>query len=641
MNQRDALSLNEAQQEAVCAKAQHILVLAGAGTGKTTTIVGRCKFLLNEGVPESSILLATFTRKASEQIRAKLIGPDNQHPDINVSTFHAWAMRIIRLNPKLFDLKSPTLIDRDDAKTIFRGFIKGTHPGEGIKPSDLADFYSLVVNIRGNPEDAARLLKIDDSDLDLYVQASVYYREYKKTKNYMDYDDVLECLADRLLDKRFAKAIAERWRHFLIDEMQDTNPLQYAIIDAIAPHANIFCVGDDAQSIYGFRGADFESIHAFKKRYKNAHVLKLRENYRSTQEILDLSNWLLSQSELKYDKELIAARGSGSIPILFDAENKWEEADFVVRKIVEAYETEERWSNNMVLARYVYSIRAIESKLLQHKIPYRLTGGGSLLTARHVKDVMSLVRIYANRKDELAWLRYLQLWKGLGEVTAGKIISTLFALDGQQNAANQNDLEVITRKMESSDVFGWTQPLLCVLKSESSPEKLIEVAYSVLEPTLEKIYHSDNWDSRRRDFDFVKALATKFSDVSAFVDEYLLNPIYERNMGAGDKDKVDLITVHSAKGLEASRCFVIDVSPGEYPRSGEDSKQCEEERRVLYVGLTRAANELYITRSKRGWGLSKRNEEDLYFLDGVPENLLAYDFYSGDDDPESSYRIVF
>jgi DNA helicase-2/ATP-dependent DNA helicase PcrA len=634
---------NLEQFAAIHAKAKHILVLAGAGTGKTTTIIGRCNRLLASGVSEEAILLITFTRRAASEIRLRLKSKDRRRTRVTATTFHSWAMNLIRKNPAVFPLDSPTLIDRDDILTLFRKFRREQKSGNPPKASELSDFHSLMINIRGTPEDAADLRRIATSDIEIYERASDYYRNYKKSRNYIDYDDILVCLADRLKEQDLAEAVGERFAHVMIDEMQDTNPLQYDIVNAIAPHTNLFCVGDDAQSIYGFRGADFESIHAFKNQYPDACILKLKENFRSTQKILDVSNWLLRQSPLKYDKELVSARGEGAAtPVLFDAEDRWDEADFIAHKILDSYTVEEKWANNMVLTRTGFGARAVESKFLELKIPHILIGGQSLFGARHVKDVMSLLRIYTNRHDELAWTRYLQLWRGLGEITAERIFRSFVLGENKSLSGGKEELLVKVQKAAAHDEFGWTGPLLKVLETTNVPAKLVDSAFSSLESLLSTIFQNDHWDTRKRDFEYVRQLADRHKTMSEFVDTYLLNPIYERDKErANKKDKVRIITVHSAKGLEASRCFIIDVAPGEFPRRGATEKEVEEERRVLYVAMTRAANELYLTRSTRGWTHSNLDGEGSYFLNEIPKEILAYDGRPPDEDIESKFKINF
>lgn len=636
-------SFNDEQRAAIEATGRHVLVLAGAGTGKTTTIVGRCNHLIRSGVPERNILLITFTRRAAREMRSRIQSPHGRRTEVTASTFHSWAMRLIRLNPKVFKLESPTLIDRDDIIAIFRRY-RRTHSSKNLaKPAALADFHSLLVNTRLPPEQAAENVGIGEQELAQFKAASKYYADFKSSRNYIDYDDILERVAEELARPELADAVGKRFSHIMIDEMQDTNPLQYLIVDALASRTNLFCVGDDAQSIYGFRGADFESIHGFKERYPQATVLKLQQNYRSTQEILDVSNWLLDASPLDYGKRLNAARGGGSKPILQEFEDQWEQADYVSETILEAHQAEERWANSMVLTRSGYSARPVEASFLSRKIPYVLIGGQSLFGAKHVKDVMSLLRICANRRDELAWMRYLQLWKGLGEVTAERIFASV-AMEpksGSNQPGKVGSFRELIETHREADKFGWTAPLFQCLSASPKPTDQLDVALSALEPRLATIFQNDNWEARRRDFAYVRELASKHKTMQAFVDEYLLNPVYEKNSEqTDDRDVVKIITIHSAKGLEASRCFVIDVARGIFPKRGLSEKEAEEERRVLYVALTRAANELHITRAERGWSAPRADDETGYFLSNLPLDLVHYGVdTNGEPDDELAIRF--
>ncbi len=241
-------------------------------------------------------------------------------------------------------------------------------------------------------------------------------------------------------------------------------------------------------------------------------------------------------------------------------------------------------------------------------------------------------------------MRYLQLWQGLGEVTADRIFRSVGLLDQSSLSPPKDDLRTTIKDASAEDRFGWTGPLLTVLETANTPVELVDAAFSSLEARLATIFQNDNWDARKRDFEYVREVASKHRTMSGFVDEYLLNPVYERDKErAATDDKVRIITVHSAKGLEASRCFVIDVAPGEFPRLGSTDKEVEEERRVLYVALTRAANELYITRSTRGWAQAHATQENnRYFLSGIPKEILPYEGQTvGDESNGQEYKIRF
>ena len=636
---------NSEQIAAIETVFRHTLTLAGAGTGKTTVTVGRCNHLLANGVPDREILLITFTRRAANEIRSRIHAANRGRTQVFVGTFHSWAAQLMRKNPDAFGVNAPTLLDPDDARSVFKRFRKGIKNADVPNAGKMADLHSLTVNTRLPMAAAMRLADIDSKHVQVLTDASEHYTRFKRKRDYVDYDDILEIVANALQDSDLAQAVGRRFPHILIDEMQDTNPLQWLIVDALAPYCSLFCVGDDAQSIYGFRGADFESIHSFTNRLPTAKVLKLEENYRSTQEILDLSNWLLAQSPLEYDKSLRAARGKGFKPKLVETEDQFSQADYVAQTVLSAYETEEKWSNNMVLVRTGYSGRSVESKFIEYKIPYVLIGGVSLFGAKHVKDVLSLLRILANRSDELAWMRYLQLFPGIGEKTADRIFESValgrdvFGVDGPVES-----LHDVLQEFAANDQSGWTTPLLQCLRGSVNPEDAWKQAVKALSERLAKIYRSDNWESRRQDFVYVGDLAKKHDTIAGFIDEYLINPVYESELSQKkDDDCVTIITIHSAKGLEASRCFVVDVQPGSFPRAATVSKkEIEEERRVLYVAFTRAADELHVCRSRRGWSSNRRDSDsESYFLKDLSPELVDFDSDIMHSSAADSFAIHF
>lgn len=631
-------TLNPEQQVAVQTQARHCLVLAGAGTGKTTTIINRCAHLLANGVDERAILVITFTRKAASEVRSRLSSRFKRPVQIFAGTFHGFATRLMRKNPELFGISSPTLIDREDALYSFRSF-KKQHPSLlQVQPAGLLDAHSLMVNTRLSMPECLRKLGIDEKHAEYFEKASAAYARFKQDRNYVDYDDILELFANALQNAKVAKGIGQRFKHVLIDEMQDTNPLQWLIIDALVPHCSLYCVGDDAQSIYGFRGADFESIHSFQQRVADAAVLKLTENYRSTQEILDLCNWLLAQSPLAYDKRLEASRGKGLRPAIVDCEDDFEQGSFITQQILDAYGAENKWSNNMVLVRSSYQARAIETRFMEAEIPYVLIGGVGLLGAKHIKDLLSVMRILANHSDEIAWHRYLELWTGIGQRTASGIYESLCGENGALVRSEQRAslIEELDQRAQH-DKYGWVDTLRKCL-NETEPAKIIDRALEGLESQLASNFKDDNWAGRRRDFIFLKELATKHTTVGAFVDDYLLHPVYERDIQqTGESDVVRLITIHSAKGLEAKRCFVTDVQPGNYPSARcKEPAEIEEERRVLYVAMTRAQDELYLCRSHRGWH-AVNGDREAFFFNGLPTEL--FDSRVLLDDPADSDEI--
>lgn len=431
-------------------------------------------------------------------------------------------------NPKLFDFQSPSLIDREDAQYAFKQYQRQFSVKAEVKASLLADAHSLSINTQRPMQQCLQKLGVDEKLTDYFQAASTHYEKFKRQRNYVDYDDILSRLATALQQKEIAEALGERFKHILIDEMQDTNPLQWLIVDALIPHSSIYCVGDDAQSIYGFRGADFESIHRFTVRVPDGTILKLRENYRSTQEILDVSNWLLKQSALKYDKELVAKKGAGRKPLFVDCEDAYAQADFIVQHILEAFQTENKWANNMILLRGGFQGRSIEARLIDSEIPYVLIGGVGLLGAKHVKDLLTIPRIMANAFDEIAWLRYLELWSGVGERTAERIFESLCGDQGLlKHSDNETGLIESVESLAKDDRFGWSRALLYCLKGSANPSDAIENARKCLDQQLAANYSTDNWEARRKDLQYLSQLAEKHRTISSFVEEYLINPVYE------------------------------------------------------------------------------------------------------------------
>jgi len=389
--------------------------------------------------------------------------------------------------------------------------------------------------------------------------------------------------------------ISDQYDHILVDEMQDTNPLQWELLSSFQEKCCLFCVGDDAQSIYAFRGADFSNVHKFNERVPNSETYRLEDNYRSTQEILDFSNWLLKQSPLNYNKRLRAIRGSGEMPVIMNFENEWEEAEWVACDILDNFTKDGiGYENHLVLIRSSFAGRPIERSLLEKKIPYKVFGGVGLMASAHIRDVASALRIVANIYDEIAWMRYLTLWSKIGDQTATKLINELLDLSNIEDV-----LELLKQKHLHDNELITT--LSAIKNLVNKPADAIRIALSIMEVRLSVLY-KENWERRRKpDFQILIKLAEKHGSIGEFITEYVLDPkLNESYLDNPDlKDTVTISTVHSAKGLESKVCYVINVSIGAYPNQmsiDEGQDAIEEERRVLYVALTRAKDELYVTR---------------------------------------------
>ena len=618
--------LNPQQKQAATTTAQNCLVLAGAGCGKTKTIVARAAYLIDQGLASQQIQILTFTRRSASEIVTRV----EQHmgaqaKGLRASTFHTFCMYLLRRNPRAFGLTQFSIIDRDDQLLMFR-LLRGNDKGNVLpKAAELCDLYSYARNTQTKLSDALiiqlpQAIEYKKQIADLMKA----YEQRKQERNFLDYDDILAIVAVHLQNSpELVNWVTSFCHALLVDEMQDTNPLQWALLQPLVGKVKLFCVGDDAQSIYGFRGADFENIHHFKERVPDAEVLTLEMNYRSTQGILDLSNWLLAQSQIDYDKQLRAYRGKGLKPQLHILSNEFEEANWIIQDLNRRHMQGAAWAEHMVLLRSGFSGRYLEGALIAANIPYRFIGGVKLLESAHVKDVLSLLRVSVNPQDDLAWMRFLTLWDGVGDVGASKLAQELIQLP---------DIEARCQRLERHGKVP-QQAILILMQLDvlqQHVEACIGLALDALNEQLENNYKTKDWSRRVKDFDLVKQLARKHGALGEFLEEYVLDPISISEIDkTPDQDLVTLITIHSAKGAEQKVCYVPHVSPNQYPhaRAQGDFDDVEEERRVLYVALTRAEDELILTKQNLNlWSQDQYDELgrkiESYFLNDLPQHLV-------------------
>lgn len=614
--------------------ATNLLITAGAGCGKTKTIIARVIHRVLSGTDTSRILMMTFTNRAAREMTARLktqIGPLAQH--IQTGTFHSFCLRVMGQMPKSFGITGLTIIDGDDQAELMglvREKVKKKHKShfEGFpKAEELTKYFSYSRNTCQDIK--TYLANQTDYDQKFIALADEIFMEYQKSKDdrgYLDYDDLLERFAVTLGQKpELRKAIATLFDEVLIDEMQDTNPLQFEILKHFAAEGTrLFCVGDPAQSIYAFRGAEFKHVYRFKDIFPNSAILPLSLNYRSHSEILEISNWLLERSPLKYDNLLEAYRGSsGILPTLCDFDSPQDEAGWIAGKIHERHEQGVAFRDMMVLVRTGFDAKPIEAEFIQRRIPYYFIGGTSLTKSAHIRDILALLRIVRNDQDDLAWARFLKLWPRVGDKTVEKVLTRFRECQGTA------PVEVLAA------IFGANAPLLDplhqVLETRNHARLCVSAAVQGLSAILQERY--DRWDLRSQDLVLLTSVAGRYKDIGEFIDAFTLEPMTSTEVEkAEDNDAVLLITVHSAKGMEADICFVANAKPGTYPhiRSYGNLDTEEEERRILYVALTRARNELYITRSADHRGSffmqSRSTKGEDYFLEDVPPRLVNREF---------------
>ncbi|WP_405327571.1 ATP-dependent helicase [Leeuwenhoekiella sp. LLG6367-2.1] len=647
-------SYNEKQREAIAFSGKHLLLLAGAGTGKTKTIVGRAEYLINQGYRPEKIQILTFTKRAASEIveRVKAGISDQDVRSLNGSTFHSWCNQLIIKFPNLFGAANYTVIDPDDQLSIMKmacGAASEDYGKTRLKPQQLLDLFSFARNTRINLTETLRKLLFKGKD-DLQTtedinalkpQVELLIKEYQSQKlrqQYLDYDDLLLVVANRLnKDAEAREILAKAYDHILIDEMQDTNPLQWYLLKPFENICHLFCVGDDAQSIYSFRGADFKNVHLFQERVANSEIKVLDKNYRSTQEILDLSNWLLETSPINYNKRLTASRGAGKQPTIVNVANQFEEANYIANHILESFsEGGNSFTDFLILSRSQYYTRPLQAVFLQKKIPYQTFGGRKFLEAAHIKDLVSVLRVINNPMDEIAWIRFFTFIHGIGAVRATNYMSEVMRIEPEN--VHGLDLTSIIPGKEGIKAKSYYD---AAYQNRGNVKMAIKDLYKTMEFDLAMKYSKDWYEKRKGDFPVLEILSENYATLGEFISEGILdnsaNVAGSNTLGGSKintaelKDHVTISTVHSAKGLEADVCFVLNVSPKTYPSAYSlgNIDEVEEDRRVLYVALTRAKNDLIITRSKESINAyhhqTDKDEDDTsdsaYFLEGLPEHL--------------------
>jgi DNA helicase-2/ATP-dependent DNA helicase PcrA len=512
-----------------------------------------------------------------------------------------------------FPFESKRLIDEDDKLKILRKMRdeklssdKFITKDEIPVPSQLSHIVSYISNTQIDLAEYFNRYPNDDYVFEYTKEVLDLYNKNKEEYNLMDFDDILSLTAKTLKENpEFAVKISKVYTHILVDEMQDTSPVQWSILKTLYPASKLFCVGDDAQSIYSFRGADFASIHNFCTKLPNSVVLKLTENYRSNQEILDISNILLDDSPLKYKKHLRAHKGvAGYGPTLQSFNDDQEEASYVCKCIKKELKAGTNPEEIMVLFRSLYNARELEMTLRREHINYRLIGGLSFMQASHIKDIVGAFEALYVPPYEIGLTRFLCLHPKIGEKTCEKLLAKLPPFTTQEEYL-KNLIDILPDKLcnlkkflSTTEYVGDSHTLLTRLFKYFEQEKLLELNY-------------ENDAERKKDLDYLLKSAQNTPGVKDFLEGYKLDP--NENIDDTDEPIITLITVHSAKGTEADVCFIIHLQDGSFPhsRADENEEQIEEERRILYVAMTRARKRLYLSQIYDSSFLSSQIEDIL------------------------------
>ena len=638
-----AAELNEQQLAAVTAPPGPLLVIAGAGSGKTRTLTYRVAYLLENGIDPRNILLLTFTNKAARQMLdrvANLLPVDAS--GLWGGTFHSVGNRMLRRHGSALGFSSGfTIMDREDQKDLINSVVAsaGIDPKEIRFPKGdvLAEIFSFVVNTETPLEELlAEKFPYFLPLLDKIKDVQARYDRKKKATNSMDFDDLLEKTLSMLQEHQSIAAFYRRQFQFiLVDEYQDTNKIQADLVDTLAlDHKNVMVVGDDAQSIYSWRGANFQNILEFPKRYPDAQVFKIEMNYRSVPEILEVANAAIAANVQQFRKHLSPTRESNAVkPAVVGLNDGSEQAQFVAQRILELRDEDVDLNDIAVLYRAHYHAIELQLELSRRGIPYQITSGIRFFEQAHIKDVTAFIRFVANPRDEVAFKRMVKLLSGIGNRSAESLWRAW------ENALNQR-----------GEITSWGERLLAMNVSARSKKAWEQLAHTLDEiapggqpnppsemitSIVEAIYDDyakvnfTNYELRREDLNQLAVFARQFKDVHEFLAQLALISNVDAEAApnqTAEKEAVNLSTVHQAKGLEFNTVFIIWLTDGMFPssRSLDRRDALEEERRLFYVAITRARDELYLTfpHMRLSGGYGDVFQRPSRFLKEIPNQLV-------------------
>jgi len=627
-----ANELNAAQLEVVDSHFGSVLVVAGAGTGKTRTLVYRVAKMIESGINPEEILLMTFTRKAAQEMIRRvsiLIGAEAER--VQGGTFHSFANNVLRkYSERLSYQNNFSIIDQSDSEDVISlirsrmGLDKQTR--RFPRKQTLFAMISASVNRLTNLEEIiAKEFPQYKKDIEEIQQIALEYQAYKKRNNTMDYDDLLTNLI-LLLEKfpNITHKLSSEHKFIMVDEYQDTNKLQHAIVSLLGkPHKNVMVVGDDAQSIYSFRGANFTNIFEFPEMFPETKIIKLEENYRSTQPILDCTNEIIRIANVRYEKNLYTRKVGGALPLLVSVENEQTQSQLICQQILELREQGLELNDIAVLFRSGYHSFDLEVELNKTNIPFIKYGGFKFIETAHIKDIIAYLRIITNPKDIVSWNRALLLIGGVGPRTAQKIIS---ALEHDVIRLDESYIpEVIKLTNENVALLF---DMLCAAKHGSIVlSEKIKIITDYYLPIMQSKY--DDFHKRTKDIAMFEDITSRYKSLNSLLSDMALDPPTQSVEDINDKpddEKLILSTIHSAKGLEWNAVFIIWTLDGFFPtfHSANNLESMEEERRLMYVAATRAKEVLYfiypinIYERETGTVLSKVSR----FIDGIPEDIL-------------------
>ena len=610
-----AQELNPQQHAAVIAPPGPALVLAGAGAGKTRTLIYRVAYLLEQGIPPERILLLTFTNKAAREMMRRvsdLVGNDLR--ELWGGTFHSIGHRFLRRHAEeVGRRKDFTILDREDSKDLLKACLGeasiDTTATRFPKPEVLADFFSMAVNTRKSipqilKEQYEYFLRLAPDMEALTVQ----YQARKKAANVMDFDDLLVFWLELLQQSsELREQYQRRFQFLLVDEYQDTNKIQADIIDLLAGrHQNVMVVGDDSQSIYSWRGANFQNILLFPERYPKANVFKIETNYRSTPEILAVANAVIKTNQKQFAKELTPARREGSKPVLVTCEEAGQQAVFIAQRMLQLRDEGVALNQMAVLYRSHFHALELQLQLTRRNIPFSITSGIRFFEQAHLKDLIAYLKLVSNPRDELAFKRIARMLPGIGARSADKLWHGFHekfqSLGPEAKSPVAEALQHCAAMAPKKAAKRWPNLAITISQLESARGRPDEMIRLVIEAGYDD-YLQENYSNHRarlEDLEQLANFAQQFPSTEEFLTQLsLLSSIEAEDDKPSnhDDERVRLSTIHQAKGLEFDIVFVMMLCDGLFPsaRSLGNLEDEEEERRLFYVAITRARNELYLS----------------------------------------------
>jgi len=613
--------LNPSQYEAVTTLEGPVLVIAGAGSGKTRVIEYRSLYLVQNDIDPESILLLTFTRRSAQEMIERASRNDSRCSRIDGGTFHSFASKMLRYYSKNLGLSSSfTIYDEGDAEEAIRRCCNRMgydQDKEFPKKNELKNVFSLCINKGLNVDDAVSKKYQDYEDrLEEIKSVQQEYAEYKRKNNCVDYDDLLVYLKVILEIDAVRERRSSRYRYIMVDEFQDTNGVQADIVRLLAQkNGNVMVVGDDAQSIYGFRGANHLNILEFPKKFAGCKVIKLQANYRSTQSILDVGNAVLTNMNHKFEKRLVSAMGNtGEKPTLRRFDDVYDEAVWIAQKVLGLKEEGIEASEMAVLFRTAFTSMPLQAELVKRGIRFKLFGGRKFYEMAYVRDVVSYLRIVANPADELAWQRGLLLLPGLGVKTDERLRDVIVHYTSLSDIIDKVFLPLCTGQ-KHSETFAAIKKLLESISSESKPARQLASVMEHYGPIMEAKYKKD--PSRTKELVMLAHMAQRYDTLKDFIADVAVDP--DRDSKDGDVEFLTLSTVHSAKGLEWGRVFLMGLVDGVFPSARSltdgDDGDIEEEKRLFYVAVTRAKNALFLSFANRSGSTERSISRPCRFLE--------------------------